>query len=111
MTSRPWRLMTDPQLRQEVATAVGKYLKANTPGDNSVDDVEAAFAAAMMRTAELVTTTQERMKPRREWSGDAQMVAELQAATDAMHAAWQLLKTDNRDAQLRRVVKIAHITG
>ena len=43
------RLVTDPQLRQEVATAVGRYLRANPPGDSSVDDVEAAFAAAIMR--------------------------------------------------------------
>ena len=48
------RLVTDPQLRQEVATAVGRHLRANPPGDSSVDDVEAAFAAAIMRTAELV---------------------------------------------------------
>ena len=41
------RLVTDPQLRQEVATAVGGHLRANPPGDSSVDDVEAAFAAAM----------------------------------------------------------------
>ena len=43
------RLVTDPQLRQEVATAVGRYLRANPPGDSSGDDVEAAFAAAIMR--------------------------------------------------------------
>ena len=47
------RLVTDPQLRQEVATAVGRHLRANPPGDSSVDDVEALFAAAIMRTAEL----------------------------------------------------------
>ena len=32
------------------------------------------------------------------------MEAELQTATDAMHAAWQRLKTDTRDRQLRRAV-------
>ena len=48
------RLVTDPQFRQEVATAVGRHLRANPPGDSNVDDVEAAFAAAIMRTAELV---------------------------------------------------------
>ena len=53
------RLVTDPQLRQEVATAVGRHLRANPPGDSSVDDVEAAFAAAIMRTAELVIPPQE----------------------------------------------------
>ena len=33
------------------------------------------------------------------------MEAELQAATDAMHAAWQCLEMDTRDAQLRRAVR------
>ena len=53
------RLVTDPQLRQEVATAVGRHLRANPSGDSNVDDVEAAFAAAIMRTAELVIPPQE----------------------------------------------------
>ena len=99
--------MTDLQLRQEVATAVGRHLRANPPGDSNVDDVEAAFAAAIMRTAELVIPPQERRRPGRGWSGDAQTEAELQTATDAMHAAWQRLKTDTRDAQLRRAVRKA----
>ena len=91
--------MTDPQLRQEVATSVGRHLRANLPGDSSVDDVEAAFAAAMMRTAELVIPPQERRRPGRDWSRDARTEAELQAdATDAMHTAWQRLKMDTRDA-------------
>ena len=81
------RLVTDPHLRQEVATAVGRHLRANPPGDSNVDDVEAAFAAAIMRTAELVIVPQERRKPGRGWSGDTQTEAELQTATDAMHAA------------------------
>ena len=48
------RLATDPQLLQEVATAVGRHLRANPPGDSKVDDVEATFVAAIMRTAELM---------------------------------------------------------
>ena len=99
--------MTDPQLRQEVATAVGRHFRANPPGDSNVDDVEAAFAAAIMRAAGLVIPPQERRRPGRGWSGDAQTEAELQTATDAMNAAWQRLKTDARDAQLRRVVRKA----
>ena len=59
------RLVTDPQLRQEVATVVGRHLRANPPGDRNVDDVEAAFAAAIMRTAELVIPAQERRRPER----------------------------------------------
>ena len=56
------RLVTGPQLRQEVATAVGRHIRANPPGNSSVDDVEAAFAAAIMRAAELVIPPQERRK-------------------------------------------------
>ena len=101
------RLVTDLQLRQEVATAVGRHLRANPPGDSSVDDVEAAFVAAIMRTAELVIPPQERRRPGRGWSGDARTKAELQAATDAMHTAWQRLRMDTRDAQLRRAARKA----
>ena len=101
------RLVTDPQLRQEVATAVGRHLRANPPRDSSADDVEAAFAATIMRTAELVIPPQERRRPGRGWSGDARTEAELQAATDAMHTAWQRLRMDTRDAQLRRAVRKA----
>ena len=72
-----------------------------------MDDVQAVFAAAIMRTAELVIPPQERRRPRRCWSGDAQTEAELQTAIDAMHAAWQRLEMDTRDAQLRRAVRKA----
>ena len=101
------RLLTDPQLRHEVATAVGSHLRANPPGNSNVDDAEAAFAAAIMRTAELVIPPQKRRRPGRDWSGDAQMKAELQTTTDAMHTAWQRLETDTRDAQLQRAVRKA----
>ena len=42
--------------------------------------------------------SQERRRLGRGWSEDAQTEAELQAETDAMHAAWQRLKMDKRDA-------------
>ena len=57
--------------------------------------------------AELVIPPQERRIPGRGWSGDARTEAELQAATDAMHTAWQRLRMDTRDAQLRRAVRKA----
>ena len=104
------RQRTDPQLRQEVATAVGRRLRANPPGDSNVDDVEATFAATIMRTAELVIPLQEGRRPGRGWNGDAQTKAELQTATDAMHAAWKRLKTDTRDAKLGRPSG-KHVTG
>ena len=60
-----WRLMTDPQLRQEMTTAVGKHLRANSPGDSNVEDVQLALAATITRTAEVVIPPQERRKPGR----------------------------------------------
>ena len=79
--------MTDPQLRQVVVTAVGRQPRANPTGDSSsVDDVEAVFTTAIMWTAELMIPLQERRRPGRGWHGDARTEAELQAATDAMHA-------------------------
>ena len=64
--------MTDySYIPQEVGTAVGRHLRTNPPGDSSVDDVEAAFATALMRTDELVIPPQERRRPERGWSEDA----------------------------------------
>ena len=57
--------MTDPQLQHQVATSLGKHLRANTPGDSSVDGEEVAFAAATMWTAELVASPPERRRPGR----------------------------------------------
>ena len=70
-----------------------------------MDDVEVAFTAAIMQTAELVIPSRKRRRSGRGWSGDAQTEAELQAATDAMHAAWQRLKMDTRGAHRRAVRK------
>ena len=98
-------LVTDSQLRQEVVTAVGRHLRANPPGDSNVGNVVVAFSAAIMRTAKMVIPPQERTRLGRGSSGDAQTEAELQTTTGAMHAAWQRLKTDTRDAQLRMTVR------
>ena len=98
-------LVTDPQFRQEVATAVGRHPRANPPGDSNVGNVVVAFAATIMRTTELAIPPQERTRPERGWSGDAQAEAELQIATGAIHTAWQRLETDTRDAQLRRTAR------
>ena len=98
-------LVTDPQFRQEGATAVGRYLRANPPGDSNVGNVVLLFAAAIMRTIELAIPPQERTRPERGWSGNAQAEAELQIATGAIRTAWQRLETDTRHAQLRRTVR------
>ena len=59
------RLVTDSQLQQDVVKAMGRHLSASPPADTSVDDVEAAFATTIMRTAELVIPPQERRRPGR----------------------------------------------
>ena len=57
-------LKTDLQLWQEVVAEVGNHLIRSTPpGDSSLDDPEAAFAAAIMYNAELAMPLQERMMP------------------------------------------------
>ena len=99
--------MPDPQLRQEVVTAAGGHVRANPSGYSTVDDVEAVFAAAIMPATELVIPPKERRRPGRGWNGDAQTEAELQDATNATHAAWQRLKMEIRDAQLREAVRRA----
>ena len=55
--------MTDPQLRQEVATAVGRHLRANPPGDSCVDDVEAVFAGAIMYVCMVITYSKGKDQP------------------------------------------------
>ena len=65
-----------------------------------MDHVE---AVVIIRTAQLVI----QRRPGPGWNRDTQTEAELQAATDAMHAAWWRLKMNSRDAQLRRAVKHA----
>ena len=60
------RLVTDHQVRQEVAIAVGRHLSANLPKDSNVDDVEAAFTLVIMRTADIDPGTKE-ARTRLEW--------------------------------------------
>ena len=86
---------------------VGRPLSKNLPEDRKVNDVGVAYASAVMRTAELVTLPQERRRPRQGLTEYSEAEAELQATTNAMHAVWQRLKTDTRDAQLRRAVRHA----
>ena len=69
------RLTNDPYLRQEIATVIGDHLRAVPPSGSSVD-VEAAFAIAVLQTAELAAPPQERRLPWRGWRGDAQSETE-----------------------------------
>ena len=101
------RLTTDPDFGREVAAAIGKQLLENPPVGNSVDEVEAEFTAAIMRTAEIVMPLKERKRPGRGWSGDAETQAELSVVETAMHTAWRNLKENTKDTALRRAVRQA----
>ena len=63
-------LMTDPQLRHEVATVVGMHLRANPPGGSSVEAVKVAITGAIMRTAELAISPREPRRLGPGWSGN-----------------------------------------
>ena len=52
-------------------------MRVNPPNGSSVDEVEAAFTAAVVQTAELIAPPQERRMPGLGWNGDAQAVAEF----------------------------------
>ena len=90
-----------------MTAAVGRHIGAIPPKYSSVDEVKAALAVAIMPAVELVIPPQERRRPGRGWNGGARTEVELQAATHAMHAAWQRLEIDTKGAQLRRAVRHA----
>ena len=98
------RLMTDPHLRQQVATAIGDPLRAFPPSGSSVDDVETAFTAAILQRAERVAPPRATRLPGRGWRGDAQAEAEISMATAARRAAWKRQRADPQDKQLTRAV-------
>ena len=91
------RLMTDPHLRQQVATAIGDHLRAFPPSGSSVDDVETAFTTAILQTAERVAPPRATRLPGRGWRGDAQAEAEISMAMAARRAAWKRQRADPQD--------------
>ena len=98
--------MTDPHLRQQVATAIGDHLRAFPPSGSSVDDVETAFTTAIiLQTAERVPPPRATRLPERGWRGDAQAEAEISMATAARRAAWKRQRADPQDKQRMRAVR------
>ena len=91
------RLMTDPHLRQQVATAIGDHLRAFPPSGSSVDDVETAFTTPILQTAERVAPPPTTRLPGRGWRGDAQAEAEISMATAARRVSWKRQRADPRD--------------
>ena len=61
------RLTNDPHLRQEVATVIGDHLRAFSPSGSSIDDVDTAFTAAILLTAERVAPPRAPGRPGRGW--------------------------------------------
>ena len=99
------RPMTDPHLRQQVATAIGDHLRAFPPSGSSVDDVETAFTTAILQTAERVAPPRATRLPGRGRRGDAQAEAEISMAMAARRAAWKRQRADPEDKQLMRDVR------
>ena len=99
------RLMTDPHLRQQVATAIGDHLRAFPPSGSSVDDVETAFTTAILPTAERIAPPRATRLPGRGWRGDAHAEAEISMAMTARRAAWKRRRADPQDKQLMRAVR------
>ena len=97
--------MTDPHLRQQVATAIGDHLRAFPPSGSSVDDVETAFTTAILQTAERVAPPRATRLPGWGWRGDAQAEAEISMAMAARRAAWKRQRADPQDKQLMRAVR------
>ena len=101
------KLTADPQLREEVATAVAGRLRALPSRDTSVDAWETAFATATVQTAAALVPQQKRTTLGRGWGGDAQTEVELSRALAARRTAWLRLENDKRNSQLRREVRRA----
>ena len=99
------RLTTDPDLRRQVATAIGDHLRAFPPSGSSVDDVEPAFTTAILQTAERVAPPRATRLPGRGWRRDAQAEAEISMATAARRVAWKRQRADPKDRQLKRAVR------
>ena len=99
------RLMADPHLRQQVATAIGDHLRAFPPSGSSVDDVETAFTTAILQTAERVAPPRATRLPGRGWRGDAQEEAEISMAMAARRTAWKRQRAYPQDKQLMRAVR------
>ena len=99
------RLTTDPHLCQLVATSIGDHLRAFPPSGGSVDDVETAFATAILQTAERVAPPRATRLPGQGWRGDAQAEAEISMATAARRAAWKRRMADPQDRKLIRAVR------
>ena len=100
-------LTTNPNIRREVAAAVAKQLRERVRNGETVDEAEKNFTDAIVRTAEIVIPWKSQKRVRKGWSGDAQTKAELEMAETEMHTAWNNLKANTKDHELRKAVRRA----
>ena len=84
---------------------IGDHLRAFPPSGSSVDDVETAFTAAILQTAERVAPPRAPRLPARGWRRDTQAEAGISMATAARRAAWKWQKADTQNSQLMRAVR------
>ena len=95
------RLTSDAHL----ATVIEDHLRAFPSSGSSVDDVEAAFTAAILQTAERVAPPRAPKRPGRGWRRDAQAETEISMATAARRAAWKRQRANTQDSHLKRAVR------
>ena len=84
---------------------IGDHLKAVPPSDSSVDDVDTAFMAVILKTAKRVAPSRTRSLQRRGWKGDAQAEAEINMAMAGRRTVWKRQKADKKDTQLKRAIR------
>ena len=101
------KLTADPQLQEEVATAVAARLRALPLRDTSVDARETAFATATLQAAAALVPQQKRTTLGSGWSGDVQTEAELSRALAVRRTVWLRLESAKCNSQLRREVRRA----
>ena len=82
-------------------------MRATPLHGSSVDEVEAAFTAAVVQTAELIVPPQERRMPGLGWKGDAQAVVEFSLVRAARSAAWSRQRANPQGSLAQRDVSRA----
>ena len=99
------RPTNDPHLRQEVATVIRDHRRAFLPSGSSIDDMETAFTAAILQTAERVAPPRVQRLQGRGCTGDAQAEADINMVMTGRRAVWTWQKADKQDSQLKGVTR------
>ena len=84
---------------------IGDHLTAVPPSDSSLDDVDTAFMAVILKTAERVAPPRTRSLQGRGWTGDAQAEAEINMTMAGRRVVGKRQKADKQDSQLKRAIR------